>query len=495
MKRCIKYIVSVLSLLISLGINCQNLVINGSFELWENDTPSGIIITSDSPDYYKRRTRIYPAPLWDDSIPKFFPKRGFDGISYVGLHSTVATVESIAIPLSQQLEKNQNYIVRFAAQRLNLPSYSYSKAIEITLSDTILFDEPTGNGGFSSLDVKKFRSRVKNPLQTEIVRHKYGWDIFEVKYLAKGNEKYLIIYPPLPDSHEIIYYYLFDDFKVERDFNSTHLIEFEQGEHKFSNDQLQDVIGWMKQLPQNIDSIVIRGYADKIGAQEDNLDLSKRRTKNTKAKISSYLGDIDLVEYSFGEISYSGDLEIHHNRIVETKAYNSDKLESYDTISLEVITILYKAFYEDQRLRSIEKSDSINDKEIARIDSNNKLLLDKLFNEYGYLGVSLLNSEMQDYMGVMTLHQDLDFQLKHIAKIEEAVDNYECSPYIFAYLLDKIKVAQKEPQIFGSQLYFSEDDNRFKPYPISRKDNVNKKRKEYGLGNLEDYIKSFNQNK
>ena len=95
----------------------------------------------------------------------------------------------------------------------------------------------------------------------------------------------------------------------------------------------------------------------------------------------------------------------------------------------------------------------------------------------------------------MTLHQDLAFQLKHLSKIEVAADNNECSPYLFAYLLDKIKVAQKEPQIFGSQLYYSEKENLFKLYPISKEQNVNKRRKEYGLGKIEDYVKSFNDNK
>ena len=493
MNQLHKHLVTIIICVAPQFIYCQNLLQNGSFENWNDDIPSDIIISTKSPDFYKRRTRIHPAPFWDDSIPQFFPKRGFDGISYIGLHSTIATVESIAIPICNELDKNHTYKLRFAAKSLNLPSYSPTNRIEIAITDSIPFGESTYDNGFSSLDVKTFKKRVKSFNIAKPIAQKYDWDIFESTVIAKGNEKYIIIYPPLPTSVDTLYYYLYDNFVLEKHYSESCLVQFSNGKSDLHESQELKLNKWIKQLPVNIDSITIKGYADKIGSAEDNLKLSLDRTNNVQSKIKQYYNTSKLKTYSYGEKPYKGLLSTNHNRVVEIRGIKSDKINRSDIISSDIVSLLQQSYDEDQRLRSIEISGTNNNNSIQIIDSTNRVVLNTLFEEYGYLGVTLLNSEMKDYMGIMTLHQDLDFQLKHISKIEEAADNNECSLYIFAYLLDKIKVAQKEPQIFGSQLYYSEKDSLFKLYPVSQKTRVNERRKEYGLGRIEDYIKSFNE--
>lgn len=493
MNQLHKYLVIIIICVIPQFIFCQNLLKNGSFEDWDGDIPSDIVITTESPDFYKRRTRIHPAPFWDDSIPKFFPKRGLDGISYIGLHSTVASVESIAIPISKKLDKNHTYKLRFAAQSLNLPSYSPTKRIEIAISDSIPFNESNFTNGFSSLDVKTFKSRIEDFTIAKTISEKYNWDIFVSTIIANGNEKYIIIYPPLPNSVDTLYYYLYDNFVLEKQYSESCLLEFNSGKFDLHKSQELKLRKWIKQLPENIDSITIKGYADKIGSIEDNLNLSMLRTNTVESEIKQHYSKSKLKNYSYGEKRYKGLLPTTHNRIVEIRGFKSDRINRSDVLSSDIVALLQQSYNEDQRLRSIEISDITSNNTIQIIDSTNRVILNTLFDEYGYLGVSLLNSEMKDYMGIMTLHQNLDFQLEHIGKIEEAADNNECSLYIFAYLLDKIKVAQKEPQIFGSQVYYSEKDSIFKLYPISRKNKVNERRKEYGLGKIEDYIKSFNE--
>ena len=102
---------------------------------------------------------------------------------------------------------------------------------------------------------------------------------------------------------------------------------------------------------------------------------------------------------------------------------------------------------------------------------------------------------MQDDLAWLLLHQNLEMKLKYLSLVEEAVSSNECSPTMFAYLYDKIKVAQKQPQLFGTQLYFSDEEDSFKLYPITLKEKVDERRKEYGLGKLKDYVDSFNSRK
>ena len=56
-----------------------------------------------------------------------------------------------------------------------------------------------------------------------------------------------------------------------------------------------------------------------------------------------------------------------------------------------------------------------------------------------------------------------------------------------AYLTDRILVAEKKKQIFGTQFYINKK-NKLIPRPIKNKKAINQRRKEYNLEPIEKYI-------
>lgn len=498
MNKKMRILIKILCLGISLSYSVsslgQNSLSNGSFEKWIKDKPSDLIIVTDSPDFYKRRTRIYPEPFWDDSIPTYFPKRGADGVSYIGLHSTVATVESVGLVLDQQLVKNNNYYISCSAKRLNLESYRYFDSLAYSVTDTIPFVLDSINRdlkGFSSVNSNQFSSKINITGYMSFSETRNDWKTMEGNFIANGTEKYLIVFPPLPSSPDSIYYVMYDNFKISIAKDLELSLYFETNESKLSSRQFSELDLWIKQLPiDNIDSLVIKGYTDNVGEGDYNLNLSEMRAKSISYHIDTTYGKLKTIHYGLGEnISKTTN---RAKRKVIIKAHAKTNNEEKATIDTSIFRILEQAYFDDQQFRTPNQTDSTNEHKIENIDRRNKEILVELFDEHGYIGVTKLNSEMKDYMAIMTLHQDVEFQLKYLPIIEEAADYRECSPALFAYLLDKIKVSQKEKQIFGTQLFYSEKEHLFKPFPISNESNVNKRRKEYGLGRIQDYIESFN---
>ena len=477
----------------STGIS-QNILKNGSFESWIEDQPMDLTIVTDSPDFYKRRTRIYPAPFWDDSIPKYFPQRGSDGISYLGLHSTIATVESVALKLESKLQKGTRYSISCSARRLELPSYRYFDSLAYSITDSIpiqLNRAERDRGGFSSVSTTEFRRRINISGFLSKTSSRKGWNELEDSFIAEGNERYLIVFPPLPTSSDSIYYLLYDNFVLEKSISLDFSTFYESSKSSLTLSQQSEIDSWLLQLPHGkVDSLVVKGYTDTVGEIKYNQSLSENRALTVADYINSKQQVLHINTYGLGESKL--DLEERDKRKVIIRAYIKPLISQVEAIDASIFQRLDIAYTNDQKFRSINPDDEICNSEIARIDNENKHLLTELFDNYGYLGVSKLNSEMKDYMAIMTLHQDLEFQIKYLPIIEEASDYRECSPDMIAYLIDKVKVARKEKQIFGTQMFYSEKEKKFKPYPISQESKVNIRRKEYGLGKLENYIESFN---
>ncbi len=145
----------------------------------------------------------------------------------------------------------------------------------------------------------------------------------------------------------------------------------------------------------------------------------------------------------------------------------------------------------DQRMRkSFEKTDVWN----AHIDKKNTAELKKIIKQYGWPTIPLVGKKASFNAWLIAQHADHDrnFQenvLRLLTKIDkkqkEAIDRTR-----IAYLTDRLLVAKKKPQVFGTQFYF--DKNRkLKLYPPKKGhgSSINALRKEYGLPTLEFHLK------
>ena len=75
---------------------------------------------------------------------------------------------------------------------------------------------------------------------------------------------------------------------------------------------------------------------------------------------------------------------------------------------------------------------------------------------------------------------DADLQHRALEHLEIAVDNGDADPLHYACLLDRVRMAEGRPQVFGSQ-FVSAGDESVAPWPIEDPVGLDERRRRVGL--------------
>ena len=128
-------------------------------------------------------------------------------------------------------------------------------------------------------------------------------------------------------------------------------------------------------------------------------------------------------------------------------------------------------------------------KKMMEIDRQNTTWLKVIVEKHGWPGKSLVGEEGAHSAWLLVQHADHDvaFQKKCLDLLKAAVEQEEASPQDFAYLTDRVLIAEKRRQIYGTQL--TQEGDKFKPLPIEDEEHVDDRRKEIGLQPLAEYLK------
>ena len=143
--------------------------------------------------------------------------------------------------------------------------------------------------------------------------------------------------------------------------------------------------------------------------------------------------------------------------------------------------ILSKVYESDQRIR---KSNELM--KYAKEDHRNQELVISIIEK---CGMPTLNEVTQKHMNAIWLglqHTDEKIRQKYFPQIEKAVENGDLSKQQYALMKDRILMDEGKPQIYGSQI------KKGKLYKLENPETVNERRKEMGMGTIEDYLKYFN---
>jgi hypothetical protein len=133
--------------------------------------------------------------------------------------------------------------------------------------------------------------------------------------------------------------------------------------------------------------------------------------------------------------------------------------------------------------------DSIN-KKMDKTDAQNLAKLEKIVSKYGWPKISDYGNMLTSIPFMVIQHtEDITVQKKYLKLIVELVLKNEADPQSYAYLKDRILVKENKKQLFGTQIYRNPVSGKDEVRPIEDEDNVDKRRAEYGLGPLKDYLK------
>ena len=123
------------------------------------------------------------------------------------------------------------------------------------------------------------------------------------------------------------------------------------------------------------------------------------------------------------------------------------------------------------------------------VDRDNTARMKEILDEFGWPGWSLVGEDGSTAAWALVQHADLDpaFQERGLAYLMGAVQAGDASRGDLAYLIDRVRVAKNQPQLYGTQIGPGPDGDIAPRTPIEDPDNVDARRAEAGLGTLEAY--------
>ena len=149
----------------------------------------------------------------------------------------------------------------------------------------------------------------------------------------------------------------------------------------------------------------------------------------------------------------------------------------------------------DQQIRQalVEKQQSgaqLTFEDVARIDSVDQIhtaRMKTLVDAHGWPGTDLVGPEGANAAFLLVQHADHDlaFQKRCLTLLREAFANEQAPGRQVALLTDRVRVAEGQPQLYGTQAQLQNGEIVFQPIEDSLQ--VNARRAEMGLMPIEEY--------
>lgn len=124
---------------------------------------------------------------------------------------------------------------------------------------------------------------------------------------------------------------------------------------------------------------------------------------------------------------------------------------------------------------------------LAEVDRTNRARLKQIVDKHGWPGKSLVGSDGGHAAWLLVQHSDSDLAFqKRCLELMKAACKGDVEPQDIAYLTDRVLVAEKKKQLYGTQL--RRQGGTLKPEPIDEEANVDTRRAEVGLPPLAEYL-------
>jgi hypothetical protein len=163
----------------------------------------------------------------------------------------------------------------------------------------------------------------------------------------------------------------------------------------------------------------------------------------------------------------------------------------------QLIATLQQMELDDQKYRktiAISELKTYPDlwKQQLLLDSLNVLKLDSIMCQYGYPTPKLVGRELSKVLFFVVQHASLAVQEKYLPQIQAEVKNRCIRLSDVAYLIDRIQMKKKLPQLYGTQFIWNERREKLELYQVQDLKEVDVLRKKVGLNPLAEYMKDNN---
>jgi hypothetical protein len=124
--------------------------------------------------------------------------------------------------------------------------------------------------------------------------------------------------------------------------------------------------------------------------------------------------------------------------------------------------------------------------EMRTIDRENTERMKEIVHAHGWPGPELVGRDGTQAAWLLVQHSTPEFQREMLPLVEQAYREKKLPGSNYALLLDRVRVHQGKPQVYGSQGRW--ENGVLGLQPIEDEANVDKRRAEVGLGPLADYL-------
>lgn len=128
---------------------------------------------------------------------------------------------------------------------------------------------------------------------------------------------------------------------------------------------------------------------------------------------------------------------------------------------------------------------------VSEQDSINELEVIKIIEEKGWVGKSLVGGRANITLWLVIQHAPLETQEKYLPLLRKSVLEGESRGSHLALLEDRMQMRNGKPQTYGSQITTDKETGKQVVYEIWEPEYVNQRRKEVGLGPIQDYVKRW----
>jgi hypothetical protein len=130
-------------------------------------------------------------------------------------------------------------------------------------------------------------------------------------------------------------------------------------------------------------------------------------------------------------------------------------------------------------------------KKQGAIDAENQARLDAIVAKHGWPGVGLAGLEGADAAFLVVDHAPHEFQKKYLPALQKATASGDAPPMWAAMLEDRVRMGDKLPQRYGTQVRREAGWKEWRLWPIEDESRVDDRRAAVGFGPLAEYLKTF----
>jgi hypothetical protein len=145
--------------------------------------------------------------------------------------------------------------------------------------------------------------------------------------------------------------------------------------------------------------------------------------------------------------------------------------------------------------KGVDKPDPEVLDRMASIDAENAKRVAEIVDQFGWPGPELVGRDGSQAAFLLVQHADLGLQKKMLPLVETAWEGGALPGQSYALLLDRVRVGEGKPQVYGTQAKPFEEWKGREPVlqPIEDEANVDNRRADVGLPPLAEYRETLKQ--